>query len=308
MGMYDYVGHDGDQVKCFYVPCIHVNSFSPKNGKADVKVYSSGGRLVSANTAPYMTPYYNYGPDFAILDYRWYQHETPKAHIFKNGQWVETVEWDAIADDYDFPPVSVGYYGDRINVNSAKSFKDFVNEFIKTDKDYEHMVAENFENFNLQPGLISRDRALSMGHDALVAEIAIRNDIESTVFKHTFEPFNQKWMDKSHESDLDIIGYLIWDWYDVHSENRDPYRDFTRLEYEWYALFSGILHQAKSRFDNPVEEYFEWCDKEGIVIDKDAVRELFRKYTQDPPKNVVEEYAVYWDGLPDYRKKDWTES
>lgn len=40
MGMYDYIGHSGDQVKYFYVPCISIN---PTTDPPTVCFGTSGG-------------------------------------------------------------------------------------------------------------------------------------------------------------------------------------------------------------------------------------------------------------------------
>jgi hypothetical protein len=303
MGMYDYVGHSGDQVKCFDVPCLTVNKYNKETKKAEPYFHVVGGRLKNMNTAPYMTPYYNYGPDFAILDYRWYEHEPPMAHIFKNGEWVETVECADMADTYDYPPVTIGYYGDRINISSAAEMHAFVAEFIAMDKRQEEILADKYAAANITEKFITRDRALDMGHEALMAEIAIRNEIETYAFNSTFGPFNEKWFDRSHESELEIIGLVLYDYLDEQRDVREGYRDTTRVEYEWYALFGGAIECLKEKFANPVEDYLQWCDREGIEVDKQMVRGLFAKYTQPAPQDVIDEYEKYWDELPDWWKK-----
>ena len=62
MGMYDYINKNGDQVKCFYVPCITIHDNKDTNGK-EVCFYTSGGQLkgYAEGPVPFMTPYYNYG-------------------------------------------------------------------------------------------------------------------------------------------------------------------------------------------------------------------------------------------------------
>lgn len=300
MGMYDYVGISGDQVKCFDVPCLTLQKYNRTTKKAEPYFHVVGGRLKNMNTAPYKTLYYNYGPDFAILDYRWYKNEPPMAHIFKNGEWVETIECDVMPNTYDYPPVTIGYYGDRINISSAAEMHEFVAEFIATDKRQEEILADKYAAANITEKFISRERGLSMSHEALQAEIALRNEIDSYAFDCTFGPFNKKWFDRSHESELHIIGLVLSDYKDEQQGFKESYRDIPRVEYEWYVLFGGAVEYLKDKFENPVEDYFEWCDKEGIDVDKNQARELFAKYTQEPSEKEILEYEKKIENHPFY--------
>lgn len=302
MGMYDYVGISGDQVKCFDVPCLSINKYNGETKKAEPYFHVLGGRLKNMNTAPYKTLHYNYGPDFAILDYRWYENEPPMAHIFKNGEWVETIECSDMPDNYEYPPVTIGYYGDRISISSVAEMREFVSTFIKMDKLQEEILADKYAAANITEKFISRDRALNMDHEALKAEIAMRNEIDAYAFNCTFGPFNEKWFDRSHDSELHIIGLVLADYIDEQQGFKNGYRDVPRVEYEWYTLFGGAIDYLKDKFANPLEDYFDWCDREGIELDKENARSLFDKYTKDPSEAEIQEYEAKIQDLPFYWK------
>ena len=294
MGLYDYVGHSGDQVKCFYVPCITVK-YDKETKRSDVCFHCSGGRLAGANNAPYMTPYYNYGKDFAILDYHWYEHEAPKVHIFKDAKWVETREWHEFEDDYDYPPVTIDKNGDWTNIHSAVDMKEFVETFIREDANYTQIETDGLEAVNLSYGLYDIDHYREMGLEAMQAEFGLREQIRNEAYNHTLKPFYEKWADRSRESELHIIGLVLEDYLDEQRPNRENWRDVNRLEYEWYAIFSNAIDYLSDKFENPLEDYFEWAEKQGIEIDREWTIGLFEKYNQDPSEDLVKEYEECLD-------------
>ena len=297
MGMYDYVGKSGDQVKCFYLPCFSVRNFNKETKTAECSFHVVGGRLASANNAPYVTPYYNYGKDFAILDYAFYESETPQIHFFRDGKWVRSADYDRVSDRYQYPPVTIDKYGEYINIKSAKEMKQFVDEFIKMDKTQTQMMNDALEAVNLSSRIGSIDHYRSMGIDAMNAEFRLRDQIRNEVYANTFAIFSQKWFNKN-KSNLDLIGMIIYDYMDEQKEERDGYRTTDRLEYEWYALFAGVVDLLKSEYENPVEEYFKWCDCNHINIDKEQVKSLFEKYTQNPNDDIIAEFERKIENLP----------
>ena len=293
MGLYDYVGHSGNQVKCFYVPCINVK-YNREARKSDVGFYTSGGRLAGANNAPYMTHYYNYGKNFAILDYAFVRYDNRAiVHIFKDAKWVETREWNEFEDNYDYPPVTIDKNGNWLNIHSAVDMKEFIDTFIREDANYTQMEMDALEAVNLSYKRPGRDHYLSMGLEAMQAEFDLRNQISNEAYNHTLKPFYKKWADKSRESDLCIIGLVLEDYLDEQRPNRENWRDTHRPEYEWYAIFSDAIDYLSDKFKNPLEEYFKWAEKQGIEIDREWATDLFEKYNQEPSEELVREYEEY---------------
>lgn len=294
MGMYDYVGHSGDQVKCFYVPCITVH-YNKETQKSEVYFHTSGGKLANANNAPYKTCYYNYSKDFAILDYQWYNQDTPVVHIFKDAKWVETREWNEFEDDYNYPDVTIDKYGEWTNIHSVADMKEFVETFMREDANYIQMETDGLEAINLSYRLSSRDTYMAMGIDAMQEEFRLREEVRSVAYNHTLKRFNEKWIDHTKESELHIIGLVLDDYLDEQRENRELWRDTHRKEYEWYEIFSQAVDYLSDKFNNPVEDYFEWAEKQGIEIDREWTIGLFEKYNREPSEELRKEYEAYLD-------------
>ena len=202
MGMYDYIGHDGDQVKCFYVPCISINKdVNPPR----VTFYTSGGRLNSVNNAPYMTPYYNYGKDFAIVDDS-FANDTSDVlvHIVQDGLWKETCTLSEMPENYPWPPVTINKYGRRYNVKSQQELMNMFIERCNVQAKYEQLATDRLNQAGLerQPNF---QRLRTMPAEQINKEIETRDRIEHSVFEETYNPFNSKYINDEHETPLEII-------------------------------------------------------------------------------------------------------
>lgn len=289
MGLYDYVGTSGDQVKCFAVPCIPVK-YNKETRTAEVGFYTSGGRLASANNAPYKTHYYNYGKDFAILDYAFARTNGAIVHIFKDAMWVETREWEEFEDEYDYPPVTIDKHGNWTNIKSAKDLKEFVSTFIREDANYVQMEMDALEAMNISYKIGSRDHYMSMGLDAMQEEFKIRSQIQSEVYEHTLKPFYDKWADLSHDSDIEIIGLVIEDYLDEQRPNRESWRDTHRHQFEWHQIFTQAIEYLSDRFKNPVEDYFAWAKTQHIEVDEKMIIDLFDQYNKPAEESLRVDY------------------
>lgn len=276
MGMYDYIGHDGDQVKCFYVPCISINKdVNPPK----VSFYTSGGTLNSVNNAPYMTPYYNYGKDFAIVDDS-FANDTSDVlvHIVQDGLWKETCTLSETPENYPWPPVTINKYGRRYNVKSQQELMNMFIERCNVQAKYEQLATDRLNQAGLerQPDF---QKLKAMPADQINQEVKAREDIEHSVFEETYNPFNSKYINDEHETPLEIIGLVV-----AQREFELSITDTRKrihTDEEWRLIVTSAINQLKPKFENPVESYFEWCDKEGIIIDKEFVNELFQKYSSN---------------------------
>lgn len=293
MGMYNYVGDCGEQVKCFYVPAINVD-YNRETKECTVNIYSSGGRLESCNDAPYMTHYYNYGKDFAILEYRLMgKDESPYFHVFRDGKFVETAELNDVPEDYDLPYNVIDHYGEWINAHTIQDLRTFVAGHRETDANCIQMETEALEKIGLSYKLSSFAAMQEKGADWIRYECQMRNQIYDEVNALTWKPFLEKWRDSSRDSNLDMIGLVLDDYiYDTTIRAADGW---ARKEFEWYMIFTQVLEKLASEFDNPIDAYFDWTEKWGIEVDKNWVLELFSKYTKPVSEELIREYEEYLD-------------
>ena len=287
MGMYNYVGHDGEQVKCFYVPAICVD-YNKETKEAVVGFHTSGGRLENCNNAPYMTHYYNYGKDFAILKYYLIDDENePFMHVFRNGKFVETVRISDMPDDCHLNNV-IDNYGEWTNIHSVSDAREFIKDYRYYRDMQISMETEALERIGLSYKLASFSEMKEKGADAIRYECQMRAQISNEVYALTTKIFNDKWYDVSHESHLDIIGLALDDY--LEDAKR---REWRRKEFEWYAIFTQVALMLRENYNEPVEAYYSWATSQGIEVDRDWVRSLFCKYTVPAPEEVVREYEEY---------------
>lgn len=270
MGLYDYIGTAGDQVKCFYVPCIAVNMDS---NPPTVNFGTSGGRLGSVNNAPYMTAFYNYGKDFAILscEFIW---EGRKAQIFvvRDGKWSETLYVSDIPDTYDLPSTVIGYYGTRYNAHNTAELKQMVSDYIEADDKFNKLYDERLAQNNLTGRFMDFKKAKQMPHDDLLKEIAIRDEISKNTHQDAYGEINKRWLDKSHESDVELVGLVYEEWLWQQAPDRWKHPD------EEWAVIIDELYKQFANIGDPLVVYKSWCEKEGIVVNHDEVEKLFAKY------------------------------
>ena len=286
MGMYNYIGTSGDQVKCFYVPCIPVSKDSL--GVYNASFGTSGGRLISVNEAPYMTPFYNYGKNIAIIDYPlMWDRENTIVHIIRDGNWVETIKVEDMGDDYNLPECVIDGYGSRFLIDSVPSLRQFLVDADVASKGYDSAYNNALEEANLAR-FPSIDEWRQLTHE----EVQARHDFYMAAMNEAYnvhqKPFHDKWYDVSHESELDILGLAFADYLEsLHNEG------YVRHEFEWHIVFSDAISRLCNEYEDPVSAYVDWCAKEGIdesVVDEGVLREVVARYAAEPSKELFEDY------------------
>lgn len=272
MGMYDYINESGDQVKCFYVPCLSIDD---KATEPKPVFYAVGGRLKCYDIVPYQTMYYNYGKDFYIVEYRW--EEDAYIHVVREGKHVETVYLIDMFDDYDLPPVAIDNYGVKLNINTVAELKAFVEDYHeKKDLAYV-MEVQYLSDYNL-PYKLDMDKMRGMTSEEIQAESNIRNTIGNRVYEKTMKLFNQKWFQKE-DDDMVNLGLVLADYYELEVE-KNPDR-CPRTEKDWFMFFRAAIKALINRFEHPLDAYLAWCDKQGIQLDKDWVCDIVKQYAQE---------------------------
>ena len=284
MGMYDYIGDDGSQVKCFYVPYIVVK----KNDKSEYRTrfITSGGRMVSVNDAPFMTPYYNYGPNFAILDYGilWNGNDTI-VHIMENGKWVNTYTVEELGEDYKLPPVVICADGARYKVKTVADIKQMIQDYTAARKEQKELTVQYFKLRGMNPE-VDFEKIKTMSEDEVHQEFAIRNVVHQDVLAITVEPVVKKYEDKSHLNKASMLGQ-VYAYYQECIARQIPH-----YEFQWYVACKEAIEILKEKhsMSEPIVSYITWCNQEGIKIDVNDVIAFFDKYTKEAPEELRIEF------------------
>ena len=90
--------------------------------------------------------------------------------------------------------------------------------------------------------------------------------------------FNEKWFQKE-DDDMVNLGLVLADYYELEVD-KNPDR-CPRSEKDWFIFFRTAIKTLKSRFEQPLEAYLEWCEKQGIQLDKDWVCDVVKQYAQE---------------------------
>lgn len=285
MGLYNYLGNEGEQVKCFYVPCIHVKR-DPKTGMANAEFYTSGGLLNSyTKEVPYRTYYYNYGKDFLILDYVCIYDE-PFVHIIQNGEYVDTVNYQKVPQNTIFDIV-IDNYGRRLNIQSLEELTQFIAEYNQSKELEQELEKKYFAEANMSIKIPSVEYFKDMSQDEMYKYFNRRSAIYDEIYKVANKPFVDQWL-LPEEPEVSIIGLLLSD-YEKKRQEDNEFLD--AYEYEWHVAFPAVVqHLKKLGIENPIEAYLEWAKHNKIEIDKNYIYQLFEKYSQPCSKELEERW------------------
>ena len=286
MGMYDYVGTSGDQVKCFYVPYITVKK--DKNGNYRAYHHTSGGRIVNVNKTPYMTPYYNYGPNFAILDYSiCWNGDNTEVHIIRDGNWVETLTVAEMEKaNYKLPPVILDADGTRYKARSIQDIKNIIRDYAEAKKEQKDLTNTYLQMRGYSPQL-DFEKLQTLSDEERLKEFSTRNIVSRDVMSITMEYVDKKWVDVSHNSELQLMGNIFAYYQDCKTRNIEHH------EFEWYVACAELYATLKKKHQDPVVDYMLWCNKEGIELDRDAMVAFFDKYNRKPTDAERADYEQY---------------
>ena len=273
MGMYNYIGTSGDQVKCFYVPCISV---SPTK---TVCMGSTGGRLECVNDTPYMTPYYNYGKDFGIMTFALaFRPLEVEVHIVRDGKWVETLPAMEMDDNYDLPPVIINNFGTFFNVHSVAELKQMLQEFHDANVEYDRILFDGLEAHNLKGRFPTMAEFKNKPHEERVAELAIRSEIGDLAYKTTQKIVNEKWVIHDPDADMaELVGLVYADWRQQNPLDESITPAWQRPEEEWTIIVDD-LYDRFNDIGDPLAFYKNWCNKKGIIVDINDVSHFLNTY------------------------------
>ena len=124
MGMYDILGNNGEQVKCFEV----------NYPTADGEIACSAGSLNHygvGEEVPYQSWSYNHGKDFLIIDCGY--HDESLIHVIHNGKYDQTVTqafWSTLIFNH-----CIDKLGNRLqNINDVADALTYVETFVDAQR------------------------------------------------------------------------------------------------------------------------------------------------------------------------------
>lgn len=253
MGQYDII--DGDIFEYFPFPYI---SFYD-----DTAVISSTSDIPTAAKPAYMTPYHNFTKDFVMWDERWdaYGHNRMnRIYVVRDGCVIESWVADKIPDNYEWPQVVVSPEYDRYNVKSLAEFKQMVQDSIEAHEMHTHMVAEAWDTYVNEHGPVKH---------ITPAITAVIVDNCSKAYDMTYQVFNDKYLDNSHDSPFVSIGLVVGLWEYAQANNTGLYTPA-----QWSTIKTALMSLYEGQED-PIAGYLDWCKQEGIIISEQYVRDIF---------------------------------
>ena len=266
MRMYDMI--NGEPVKCF--PVYYMT------GEV---MNCSEGNLISYNTGdpvPYVTPYYNYGKNFLVIDINgspeFYECYDFLIHVITDGFVKKTLKNTFENINWDINSSVVNYDGEILNVHSRKEALDYID----AQKKYWHDIWETKLRLNVLRDLQfyyfrqiksleegSKDRKIVIEKINQNSE-SIKEELDKITPKleRIRNEFSTTWIkDTSDIDDLILIGKLISCYNLAHSEEESE---------DVLGSISDMLNKDKTLYNR----YVEWQGTDEHI--KELLEQFFR--------------------------------
>lgn len=276
MGMYDNFGPT--QVKCFFVPHVFWSRGKDKIFDEGLNVSYSGGSLLSfkqGKEVPYKTPYYCYGENFMIYDFRTWDDSLPEdVIVIEDGKWSFSAPYFSkkIKDKIGTGKfIVVDKYGDRVNIIEPEDFENIYQGFKQSEKEYDSREKAYRESIDHKYADVISDsrKGEKLSSDELKK---LFDDIEENsraIFNETLGKFNDKWYIRDPYEKYMVLG-AIWH---VHLT-----RDIS--DEDWKLIIPDFARQVKERFGDLnvfIDEYLAWCTNNSIDVDECELRNFIEE-------------------------------
>ena len=288
MGMYNTL--NGEQVKCFFVPCGSIDRDSKELNDVRLSYYTSGGRLnyyAIGDEVPYKTPYYNYGKDFVIFDYRIY-HDcgAPEVIVIRDGKLYATISSLDVTDkDIEGISLFVNNYGDILNINSADDLRQIVKDYKNTMERYDELNEQYEKEYGCENLFGRREEIKQMNEDEVARLFELSREARNRAWNETYRITNNKWYCEDEEKTKKVHGGFTFG-YMFDNLSGDYMTEWEK--YKAVAFLKEKLQEDGESFEDGLEKYIVWAKNAGI--DENDIRKLFEKYDREPTENVIKEY------------------
>lgn len=266
MGMYDYLGTDGEQVKCFYVPIFHVDETTGKTSFG-----GSGGMLNGYNKeVPFRTFYYNHGKNFVVVDYKLRFDDTPIVHVIQNGEYFGTFEYDKVPDDITFDK-AIDKNGDELNVHSVADISFFIDEWRQMITKLQELEFKYFSEAGI-PLKIPSFKEFDMSPEKHLEDMKLRMNIQTRIYEETSRPFHAKWYAPDSEVPY-MLGSILC------LSKASPFKEYSLKDSDISILCRDAIEYLREKgIDNPIDEYIEWAKENDIDLTENEIREFFEEH------------------------------
>ena len=291
MGLYTTIVDT--QVKCFTETCGLLKRNSKELNDVELDLYQSGGKLdyyTKGHKVPYVTPFYNYGKDFAIFDFRVFnENESPVIIFIRNGIVNKLLSAKKIEEkDMHGIKLWVDNYGDPIRIQRARDILDISKEFYRSECEYASLCEKYDKETGVSdvfaPGFAEKMKTMPEGEAIKKIETASAN--HKRAFNESLNLFNKKWrFDKDSSiarnvNGFEDIGYLYC------ALNADHF-----LEWEKHKALELYVKKSDSiAFAQEVEKYIEWVDTTDLPITREDIINTFDKYMDEPTIKCINDY------------------
>lgn len=294
MGLYDYLGDE--QVKCFGRASVGITP--NQDGTFQLFVHCVGGDLKyyhRGSTVPYKTPFYNYGKDFMVFDYRTFNYEEPiineelMVHIIRNGRYFRSVRYDRVPSRYKIGLV-LDNYGEVVNIKTHNDFKEIVYGWRYSQTKYRELSEKYREEMGVPDMLrmnVSTIKEQNLSPDELNALFNSYHECMDRASSESLNIFRETWYKDTKKIDDELNkGWPYGALYDalenMHISEYDKY---------WIArLFVQEVEKKEKNFMFALGEYFNWCLENNIQINQLKFIGFFSKYLQDIPESIAKAY------------------
>ena len=288
MGMYDNLGED--QVKVFGVSCSPLSIKSKDMNDVAFEPYVMGGNLryyKRGDEVPYKTPFYNFGKDFIIFDYRSFMADYGLVvHVIKDGKYYRSYPYDKLPKSLVVGLV-VDNYGEPLNIHTHG---DFV-EIAANHKYYMALYDELREKYATEAGvskyLPNIEEFKAMDENVRVDYLNKQSEAFDRASKESLGKFSEQWYLKEDSDEYKMVngGFIVGIVIDACLDTeRTPEWD----KYKIVQLFSQKVREKNEDIETYIKNYLEW-DKD---FDEQILRDIFDKYSQEIPQEVINDYLV----------------
>ncbi len=303
MGLYDYLG--GEQVKCFTRASVGIKPNDFDSDSFDLILSVVGGDLKGysrGSAVPYKTPFYNYGKDFMVFDYRTFNYNESiiddsdlMVHIIRNGRYFRSVPYNKVPSRYKIGLV-IDNYGMVIDIKTKQDFIDIVYDWHKSHILYAELK-EKYRNLKEIPDILRMSmqeiKEKNFTSDELNRLLEGNNMCMNMAHEESLGVFHNTWY--ASVKNIDDAINKGWRFGVLYSSlERQTISEFDKY---WIArLFVKEIEDKEGDFNTALDNYFDWCSKNNIdEIDRDKLETFFSIYLKDIPRSIIQAYETSSD-------------